>query len=339
MSAFDQILSASYRHFNQLLYAVEEAAKVDGFVVNKKNVDYSKESRTVVKGSFRCYKSGKSKAQSGRTSKCDCPFQLNFRLNTNTEAYTFTPTRILEHNHPLKPETTTMTAKARRFTTAQLDQINSLHALKVPVPLIMEELKKNTTTIIQDRDIYNALQTSQKNCVDGLSQVQGLIDALDKNPEFIYDVGGDAENQMLWLTFASRRSLAQFRSMSFVLLMDATYKTNRFNLPLLIISSIDAFGKSYIVACSLLRHETAASYGYALVSFKSLFESHVPFVHTVVTDQEKALMNAICCRVSRSLSTTMLVALGSQCSKEFCKEPFTLFEIHAFCKGPHDGSC
>ena len=102
MSAFDQILSTSYRHFNQLLYAVEEAAKVDGFVVNKKNVDYSKESRTVVKGSFRCYKGGKSKAQSGRTSKCDCPFQLNFRLNTNTEAYTFTPTRILEHNHPLQ---------------------------------------------------------------------------------------------------------------------------------------------------------------------------------------------------------------------------------------------
>ena len=208
MSTFTQILESSYKHFNQLLYAVEEAAKSDGFVINKKNVDYSKESRTIVKGSFRCYNGGESKAQSGRTSKCGCPFQLNFRLNTKREIYTFTSTRNLEHNHPLEPASTTMTAKARRFTTAQLDLINSLHALKVPVPLMVEELRKTTTAIIQDRDIYNALQTSQKNTVDGFSQVQDLIVALDKNPEFIYDAGGDAENQMLWLTFASQRSLA-----------------------------------------------------------------------------------------------------------------------------------
>ena len=137
---------------------------------------------------------------------------------------------------------------------------------------------------------------------------------------------------MLWLTFASRRSLAQFRSMSFVLLMDATYKTNRFNLPLLIISSIDAFGKSYIVACSLLRHETSASYRHALVSFKSLFESHGPFVHTVVTDQEKALMNAISAEFPGTSQQLCLWHLEANVRKNFAKNPSLCSKFTRFAK-------
>lgn len=81
--------------------------------------------------------------------------------------------------------------------------------------------------------------------------------------------------------------------MSFVLLMYSTYKTNMFNMPLLLISSVDPFGKSYIVACCLIRSETTASYTTVLMSFKQLFGSVEPFVNTIVTSQETALINAI----------------------------------------------
>ena len=38
-----------------------------------------------------------------------------------------------------------------------------------------------------------------------------------QNLELIYDAGGDAESQMLWLTFASRRSLVQNHHNSYTL--------------------------------------------------------------------------------------------------------------------------
>lgn len=81
--------------------------------------------------------------------------------------------------------------------------------------------------------------------------------------------------------------------MSFVLLMDATYKTNKFNMPLLLLSSVDPFGQTYVVACCLLTNETTLSYNTALSSFKQLFGLTVPIVNSIITDQETALMNAI----------------------------------------------
>ena len=81
--------------------------------------------------------------------------------------------------------------------------------------------------------------------------------------------------------------------MSFVLLMDGTCKTNRYNMPLLIISSVDQFGSTYIVACCLMRDETIVSYRRALLSFKQLFGPAAPAIDAIVTDQESALMNAI----------------------------------------------
>ena len=124
----------------------------------------------------------------------------------------------------------------------------------------------------------------------------------------------------------------QFRSMNFVLLMDATYKTNRFNLPLLIISSIDTFGKSYIVACSLLRDETGVSYTRALVSFKRLFESHVPYVYTVVTDQEKALMNAIAAEFPEASQQLCIWHLESNVKKNFAKNSSLCSKFTRFAK-------
>jgi MULE transposase-like protein len=128
--------------------------------------------------------------------------------------------------------------------------------------------------------------------VDGASELQDLLQAIDGHPGFKYKMQADERNQLKGLAFACRDSLMQFEKMSFVLCMDATYGTNRFNMPLLIISSVDSFGQSYIVACSLLRDETAYSYGVALDSFKRLFEPAKSPVSTILTDQEQALINA-----------------------------------------------
>lgn len=292
MSAFDDILAKFYASFVNMEIDVAEAARRDGFLVIKKNTDYTSE-RVIMKGAFCCHKSGAHKIVGGRSIKSRCAFKINFRRQPATGVYAFRPNPVLVHNHALDPDTTLRPALARRFTPRQLAEIRSMHSSGISVSRIASELRKSTNAVVKKRDIYNALGRTGRMHNDGVSQIIALLSALDGHPDFVYRIGADGEDKLKWLIFAARRSLAQFSSMSLVLIMDATYKTNLFQMPLFLISSVDAFGKSYVVACAFLRDETAVSYSVILSAFLELFGSTIPSIDAIVTDQDRALMLAV----------------------------------------------
>ena len=156
---------------------------------------------------------------------------------------------------------------------------------------------------------------------DGLSQVQVLLSALEGNDEFVFKVGAYEGNRLSWLTFANRRALDRFICMDFVLLMDSTYRTNRFNMPLLLISSIDPFGQSYVVACCLLEDETAVSYNIALSSLKQLFEPCESNVEVIITDQAQSLMSAIDVQFPNAIHQLCRWHLEMNVKKNFATNP------------------
>ena len=182
---------------------------------------------------------------------------------------------------------------ARKFTPRQLDDIVSVHSCGSSVAQIVSKLRETTNAVVLNKDVYHALSRAEKKYYDGLSETQDLLMALQGNSEFTFNLVVDHQTQLSAITFACKRSLAQFSKMSFVLLMDATYKTNKFNMPLLLLSSVDPFGQTYVVACCLLRNETTLSHNTALSSFKQLFGLTVPIVNSIITDQETTLTNAI----------------------------------------------
>ena len=293
MPPFQEILSRVYLSLRKHGTRCPGTAKNDGFMVIKKSTDHNDEN-VIFKGTYKCYKSGVSGTRKAKgTAKTDCQFNVHFRRHQATGSYSFTDTYDLAHNHPMDPASTTISALARRFTPSQANLIDTLHSLNVPVTSIVEELRRATNAIVRKKDVYNNLQRSMRKRIDGQVQILDLLSALDGNEDFIYKVSADSKKLLNGLTFADRRSLAQFSFMSFVLLMDGTCKTNRYNMPLLIISSVDQFGSTYIVACCLMRDETIVSYRRALLSFRQLFGPAAPAIDVIVTDQESALMNAI----------------------------------------------
>lgn len=112
MTSFNEILNESYNSFAQLEWDVEEASRRDGFRVIKKYTYYSPE-RVLLKGAFRCYKNGTSRAKTPRTLKTNCPFKIHFRRQSTDDIYSFTSNHDLRHNHVLDPTSTTMTDMAR----------------------------------------------------------------------------------------------------------------------------------------------------------------------------------------------------------------------------------
>ena len=77
-----------------------------------------------------------------------------------------------------------------------------------------------------------------------------------------------------------------------VLIMDCTYKTNRFRLPLLEIVGVTSTNLTFSVAFVYLEAERVENYTWAIEKLQSLmFADRLPNV--VVTDRELALMNAV----------------------------------------------
>ena len=75
--------------------------------------------------------------------------------------------------------------------------------------------------------------------------------------------------------------------------MDATYKTNRYKLPLLIITGINALGGSFYVAFCFLAGEQFEDYFWALQQYRDMcieLDVHDPIIN--ITDREESLINA-----------------------------------------------
>ncbi len=75
--------------------------------------------------------------------------------------------------------------------------------------------------------------------------------------------------------------------------MDATYKTNRYKMPLLIITGVNALGGSFYVAFCFLAAEEDEDYLWALQQYRSIcigLDIRDPIIN--ITDRERSLINA-----------------------------------------------
>ncbi|KAL3528953.1 hypothetical protein ACH5RR_008275 [Cinchona calisaya] len=140
------------------------------------------------------------------------------------------------------------------------------------------------------RDIYNIKRKIIIDSLDGHSIIQLLFEELGKT-EFMFDVKRDEEGHLTHWFFAHPTSIRLSKSYSNVFVMDCTYKTNRYKMPLLEIIGITSFNTSFNSCFAFLSKEGHEDYEWALgVSRKILGDDFQPYV---ISDRELALMKAI----------------------------------------------
>jgi histone-lysine N-methyltransferase SETD2 len=77
-----------------------------------------------------------------------------------------------------------------------------------------------------------------------------------------------------------------------VVLVDCTYKTNCYNLPLLQIVECTSTGKTFCITLELIHHERQESYEWAYMRLRELFDPNA-LPNVFVSDREQASMNAV----------------------------------------------
>ena len=100
--------------------------------------------------------------------------------------------------------------------------------------------------------------------------------------------------QVTAVLFACSDSLAYLQAYPDILLLDCTYKTNKYDMPLLDIIGVDACQRSFCIAFAFLSGESEEDYLWALGQLKSHYEvSNTRLPSVVLTDRCLACMNAV----------------------------------------------
>ncbi len=93
--------------------------------------------------------------------------------------------------------------------------------------------------------------------------------------------------------FVHPDSLAYLRTYPELLLLDCTYKTNKYGMPLLDIIGVDAVQRSFCIAFAFLSSEIEEDYTWALERLRSLYKQcGTALLSVILIDRCLAVINA-----------------------------------------------
>ncbi len=108
----------------------------------------------------------------------------------------------------------------------------------------------------------------------------------------IFEYERDGDGYISRLFVADSRSIDYLNQHPDILLLDCTYKTNKFDMPLVNVLGVDNMGKSFSVAFAFLDSEVEENYLAVVRKISSLFKPGL-FPSIIGTDCELALIHAI----------------------------------------------
>ena len=128
--------------------------------------------------------------------------------------------------------------------------------------------------------------------MDGLSTMQYFLKLLNDHEYFHSERLEEGTNNLGDVFFAHPHSVKLLRLFPYVLELDATYSTNRYEMPMVEVIGFLPTGKNFHVAFAFIKNEKEDSYLWIMRLLSRFFEGIKP-PGVIVTDRELALTNSI----------------------------------------------
>lgn len=210
------------------------------------------------------------------------------------------------HNHPPSPHPSAHPAN-RKLDNDQKAAISHLLSTRIPAKDIQSYMRERGILKYTTRkDIQNSVAATRRELCEGQSAIHALINQLD-NEGFWNRLRFDDKGRIISVLFAHPQSLEYLQAYPDVLLLDCTYNTNKYNMPLLDIIGVDACNRSFCIAFALLSGEAEEDYLWALDRLKSIYEAaHASLPAVILTDRCLACINAVEAVFTTSISLLCL---------------------------------
>ena len=218
----------------------------------------------------------------------ECPFEL---YANRRNGLWYLEVCNANHNHECSEDMSGHSI-ARRLKEPQLEIVEAMTVAGSNPREILSTLRQNNSSVLAvNRDIYNTREKFRQKSLAGRTPIQALVDKL-KEGNFVYKYKCDDTGCITHLFFAHNESVALTRQFPSVLLMDCTYKTNKFKMPLLNVIGITSFNTTFNSCFIFMKGEEKTDYQWALTHVARLFDG-IPKPGVIATDRELALMNAL----------------------------------------------
>ncbi|RHN65022.1 putative MULE transposase domain, FHY3/FAR1 family [Medicago truncatula] len=160
--------------------------------------------------------------------------------------------------------------------------------------VILTDLKeKNKESVTLIKQVYNAQTRWRKGQRENKTELQYLITELEKH-RYVYFTRANSELTTLEdLFFAHTKSIDMLNTFPTVLVMDSTYKTNTYRMPLFEIVGVTSTKLTYSVAFSFLSFERENKFIWTLEMLVGLLTSKNNMPKVIVTDRDPALMKVV----------------------------------------------
>ncbi|XP_028119767.1 protein FAR1-RELATED SEQUENCE 5-like [Camellia sinensis] len=225
------------------------------------------------------------------TEKCGCPFDMRVHRFTTRDEWTLTVVCGL-HNYPLTKHLKGHTYAGRLSKDEKALLIDMSKSMVRPKEILVTLKQRDALNVSTLKTIYNVRHRNRVVQRAGRSQMQHLLGELAKYNYIERHRSEESTMTMTDLFWAHPTSLDLFRSFSRILIMDYTYKTNRYRLHLLEIVGVTSTEMTFSVAFAYLQYERVDNYAWVLATLRDGIDGFVvPTI--IVTDRELALMNAI----------------------------------------------
>ncbi|XP_006577583.1 protein FAR1-RELATED SEQUENCE 5-like [Glycine max] len=245
-----------------------------------------------------CERSGKYKCRKKEfvrrdtsTRKCGCPFKIHGKPVHGGEGWTVKLICGI-HNHELV-KTLVGHPYAGRLTDDEKNIIADMTKSNVKprnILLTLKEHNANSCTTI--KQIYNARSVYRSSIRGDDTEMQHLMRLLERD-QYIHWHRLRDQDVVCDLFWCHPDAVKLCNTCHLVFLIDSTYKTNRYRLPLLDFVGVTPTGMTFSAGFAYLEGERVNNLVWALEWFQGLFLRNDRLHVVIVIDRDLALMNAV----------------------------------------------
>lgn len=264
----------------------------DGVSVVKLRCAYSRKYTSTATGA-------RTAGVSSRMSECSARARLHKRYDEDMEVYWEYSELCTDHNHPHEVNRLAL-PQFRQLDQDYKDRVAVAARLRRPVKEVLKEFLEEGVNTCFD-DVSNLMAKARKRELGGKTKVEALLNYLDdyqlgqdKDTRYFVRKEFDKWHRLRTLFFAHPESFEVIRANPDVIMLDCTYKSNKFKMPFLHIVGMTSMGTTYDVAYCFMPDEKKPSYIFAVQALRELLLEKCGISPKIVlTDDCRELKDAL----------------------------------------------
>jgi len=163
----------------------------------------------------------------------------------------------------------------------------------LPRNILINLKNKRPHCMTNIKQVYNERQQTWKANRGDKKSLQYLISKLEEH-NYIYFSRTQSESTTIEDIFwAHPTSVKLFNNFSTVLVMDSTYKTNMYKMPMFEVVRVTSTDLTYLVGFGFVTHEKEEKFVWVLKMWHKLLMSKMNMPKVIVTDKDMSLMKAV----------------------------------------------